>query len=293
MRVLLTGCTGFVGSFLGPRLIEAGHELFCVCRPDTSVAFGTRVVWNGENRSEVSHFPEVVDVVIHLAQSRNYRQFLADSREMFDVNVAMTMSLLEWAARSKVKHFCLISSGAVYEPFEGALAEKDALAPNGFLGASKLASEVIAKPFASHFALNILRLFFPYGPRQSDRLIPQLLDRVRTGSPIQLADDGEGMCLTPTFIADVADVIQASINNGWVGTMNVASREALSIRSIANLIGEQLGARPKFEIVNKPAINVVPNLDILASRFDLNRFIRFEEGLRYTIAGERRAGSMS
>ena len=66
---------------------------------------------------------------------------------MFTVNVAMTMLLLEWAARSGVKQFCLVSSGAVYEPFAGPLKEDAALAPVGFLGASKLASEVIANRF--------------------------------------------------------------------------------------------------------------------------------------------------
>ena len=100
---------------------------------------------------------------------------------MFAVNVAMTMFLLEWAAQARVKQFCLVSSGAVYEPFASPLKEDAALAPIGFLGASKLASEIIAKPFSSIFTLNTLRLFFPYGPGQRDRLIPELVRRVRSG----------------------------------------------------------------------------------------------------------------
>ena len=39
--------------------------------------------------------------VIHLAQSRSYRNFPEDSGEMFAVNVAMTMSLLAWAAQAR------------------------------------------------------------------------------------------------------------------------------------------------------------------------------------------------
>jgi nucleoside-diphosphate-sugar epimerase len=286
MRILMTGGTGFVGSALAPRLMAAGHEVFCVCRPGSSASFGETVVWNAASPTETSKFPEAVEVVIHLAQSRSYRQFPADSREMFDINVGVTMSLLQWAARSGVKQFCLVSSGAVYEPFAGSLREDVALAPPGFLGASKLASEIIALPFAGLFKLSILRLFFPYGPGQRDRLIPDLIRRIRSGEAVQVAANGEGMRLVPTFVEDIADVFIASIQSSWAGTVNVATAEALSIRQIAELIGRELGVEPKLEIVERAPVDVVPDLDRLASRFDLRRFMRFEEGLRVTIGAD-------
>jgi nucleoside-diphosphate-sugar epimerase len=282
MRILMTGGSGFVGSALGPRLVAAGHELFCVCRPGSSVGFGETVVWKAE--SPVGReFPGSIEVVIHLAQSRRYRHFPADSREMFDVNVGMTMSLLQWAAQSKVKQFCLVSSGTVYEPFTGSLQEDAAVAPRGFLGASKLASEIIARPFSGMFKLSILRLFFPYGPGQRDRLIPDLIRRIRCGEAVQVTANGEGMRLVPTFVEDIADVCLASVESSWTGTVNVATPEALSIRKIAGLIGQRLGVQPKLEVVERTPIDVMPDLDRLASRFDLGRFTRFEEGLRRTI----------
>ena len=286
MRILMTGCTGFVGSSLGPRLVAAGHELFCVCRPESSIAFGKTVVWDGASSTGLSRLPQEVDTIIHLAQSRSYRHFPADSREMFTVNVAMTMSLLEWAAQSRVKKFCLVSSGSVYEPFEGVLHEDAALAPGGFLGASKLASEIIARPFSSVFALNTLRLFFPYGPGQRDRLIPELIRRVRGGEAIQVTADGKGIRLVPTFVQDIVEVFLASLASSWTGTFNVATAEALSIREIAGLIGLQLGIEPKLELVDGMSSNIVPDLSRLAARFDLNHFTRFEEGLRKTLNSE-------
>jgi nucleoside-diphosphate-sugar epimerase len=283
MRILLTGGTGFVGSVLGPRLAAAGHELFCVCRKGSSVSFGETVVWGDESLFGTSKLPAAVDAVIHLAQSRSYRDFPGDSREMFDVNIGMTISLLQWAARSGVEQFCLVSSGAVYEPFTGLLRENAALAPCGFLGASKLASEIIARPFAGLLKLNVLRLFFPYGPGQQDRLIPDLIRRIRCGEAVQVTPNGEGMRLVPTFVEDIADVFVASIESSWTGTVNVATPEALSIRRIAELIGRQLGIEPKLEIVQRVPIDIVPDLDRLADRFDLSRFTRLEEGLRKTI----------
>jgi UDP-glucose 4-epimerase len=293
MRILLTGCSGFVGSAVGPRLVAEGHELFCVCRPETSVAFGTKVAWDGMGPIQSSEFPETVDAVIHLAQSRSYRSFPEDSGEMFAVNVAMTMSLLAWAAQARVRHACLVSSGAVYEPFTGSLKEDAPFAPIGFLGASKLASEVIARPFSSVFSLNILRLFFPFGPGQHDRLIPDLVRRVRSGSAIQLSAGGEGVRLVPTFIQDVVEVILTSVESSWTETLNVASPEVLSIREIADKIGQKLSIEPRFEITNRPQTNIVPDLSRLATRFNLDRFTRFEEGLRKTLAEDVRCGAGS
>ena len=102
-----------------------------------------------------------------------------------------------------MKQFVLASSGSVYEPFGGHLREEAALAPGSFLGATKLASEFLARPYGAAFTLSVLRLFFPYGPNQRDRLIPDLIGRVRSGRPIQLAEDGEGLCFTPTFVEAV------------------------------------------------------------------------------------------
>ena len=85
---------------------------------------GRRSLWDGTEPITSGNFPDAADAVIHLAQSRSYRRFPADSGEMFTVNVAMTMLLLEWAARSGVKQFCLVSSGAVYEPFGRELKEE-------------------------------------------------------------------------------------------------------------------------------------------------------------------------
>ena len=286
MRILLTGCTGFVGSALAPRLLSEGHELFCVCRPGTPVAPGIRVTWDGTSTIDTGSFPDTVDAVVHLAQSRSYRRFPADSREMFTVNVGMTMHLLEWAARSGVKQFCLSSSGAVYEPFGRELKEDTVLDPHAFLGASKLASEIIARPFANIFALSILRLFFPYGPGQLHRLIPELIRRVRTGAAIRIAADGQGVRLPPTFVGDVVEVILDSLASSWTDTINVATPETLSIRQIADMIGREVGIGPNFETVENSSADIVPDLSRLRSRFELTRFTPFKEGLRRTILGD-------
>lgn len=283
MRILITGGTGFVGSALVRRLIEAGHEVFCACRTGSLAPFGQTIIWDAAGPAGTANLPAAIDGVVHLAQSRHFRTFPADAGEMFEVNVASTLSLLQWAVQTKVRRFCLVSSGTVYEPFGGQLQEDAAVSPGSFLGASKLASENIAKPYSGLLSLGVLRLFFPFGPGQTDRLIPDLIRRVRGGHPVHVTSNGDGMLLTPTFVNDVADVILASLEASWTGTVNVATPEVLSIRQIAESIGRKVGIQPKFEMVDRSSIDIVPNLERLAERFSLDRFSSFEDALRLTI----------
>src|SRR5882762_670862 len=64
MRIVLTGCSGFVGAALAPKLLSAGHELFSVCRPGSSVAFGEKVAWDSSRPNDLSGFPKRADGVV-------------------------------------------------------------------------------------------------------------------------------------------------------------------------------------------------------------------------------------
>jgi nucleoside-diphosphate-sugar epimerase len=198
--------------------------------------------------------------------------------------------LLLAAAEANVSRFCLVSSGAVYEPFLGALAEDAPLAPAGNLGATKLAAEVIARPFGALFPVSVLRLFMPYGPCQTGRLISDLIRRVREGEAVTLPAEGAGMRFSPSYVDDVCDAILAAIEQSWAGVFNVAAPEALSLEEAMRLIGKVLGKAPvvaRNPAQTEPAPVVVPNLAKLGARYDLSRFRSFPDGIAATMAGER------
>jgi len=287
MRVLITGATGFIGAKLAAKLNKASHEVYALVRnAERRVELCTPVVWDLGRKGRPASLPTRLDAIVHGSQSRNYRDFPADAPEMVEVNVCGTAALLDYAASIKVGRFCLISSGTVYEPYLGELHEDAALHPTSLLGATKLAAEILAAPYAELFPLAALRLFFPYGPGQNDRLIPQLIQRVRAGRPIQLSRDGEGLRLVPTFVDDIADVIICALAEAWNGTFNVATPAVVSISKLSALIGEVVGTRPRFEVIARDFPSVVPRLDRLRERFDCSRFTTLEEGIRQTIAGQ-------
>ena len=275
MKVVVTGATGFVGRALSARLAAGGHEIVPITRSPQAGA----IAWDFARGSVPPALPGDATGIVHLAQSRAYRNFPADTLEMFSVNVASTHALLNAAVAAGIPKFCLISSGTVYEPFLGSMREDAHLSPTSYLGASKLAGEILAQPYSSLISLAVLRLFFPYGVGQTGRLIPELVRRVSGDIPVDVGPDEHGLRLSPTHVDDICDAIVASLEAGWTGTFNIAAPEVLSIAEIANLIGGALGKTVLLNRVATPAPTIRPDLSRLARVHDLGRMRLFRDAV--------------
>ncbi|MCA0423788.1 MAG: SDR family oxidoreductase [Proteobacteria bacterium] len=279
MHIIVSGATGFVGQSFLRQATTAGHKVTALARAPFAAPAGVDVLVHDLGASNLT-LPAGADAVLHLAQARNYRAFPGDAPEMFAVNVAGAHSLLQAAAEAKVGRFCMVSTGTVYDPFDKPMVEDAALAPRSYLGASKLAAEVLANAYTGLFPVSVLRLWAPYGPGQTNRLVPDLVRRVRDGVAVTLSADGEGMRFTPTHVEDISTLMLEALKDGWNGTYNVAPAGAVTIRAAADAIGAALGKAPVFEIGTGAAPVLVPSLEKLARIYDLARLRAFADGAR-------------
>jgi UDP-glucose 4-epimerase len=86
--------------------------------------------------------------------------------------------------------------------------------------------------------------------------------------------------IAPTYVEDIAEIVVAAVTEGWTGTMNVASPQVMSLRELAELIGEVVGRPPIFETTDRETFRITPVLDRLRANFDFGRFTPFGVALR-------------
>jgi nucleoside-diphosphate-sugar epimerase len=252
MEVLVAGATGFVARHLIPHLVRAGHHVYSASHDPARLerlSGATPVVWDLVRPDLPAELPEHVDAVVHLAQANV--PFPEQAVTMFEVNAASVVRALDFARRAGAARFVLTSSGSVYGGGDRPWRENDP--PNGgdFYAATKIAAERVVLAFSPYLGTTILRLFAPYGPGQTGRLVPGLLDRVRAGQTVTLKE-GRGPRFNPLYVDHVVDVIAQALVSEGHQVLNVGGDQALSVREMAETIGHVLGRAPVFQDVPGP-----------------------------------------
>jgi UDP-glucose 4-epimerase len=167
-----------------------------------------------------------------------------------DVNVNMTLQLLNYCVKAGVKRFIFASSAAVYGILERKATEDMACRPNSPYGAGKLAIEDYLHAYSKTYGLEtvMLRYFNVYGPRQrlSDYsgVITIFINKLLEGDRPVIFGDG----LQVRDFVHVDDIIQANMlameSSDAVGEMfNVASGRATGILELVKIVKDLLGAK--------------------------------------------------
>lgn len=279
MRILITGATGFVGRHLC-ELVAPEHDVFAVVRPGGEPPSGTSPVeWDMAAAPREVHVPEV-DCIVHLAQSRRYRDFPDQAPHIFDVNLSATAHLLHLAGRLAVRRFIYASTGGVYRPSREPLRESSPIAPSGYYAATKYAAEELVRCYRGRFSTALVRLFFVYGGGQRGMLIPRLVQRVYEGKPIQLVGP-EGIRLNPVHVQDVARVFLALTRDNDHRVLNLGGKETVSMRRLSGWIGQLLGREPVYEShAAAHDIDLIADTSLLREVLGFSSQVLLEQGLR-------------
>jgi dihydroflavonol-4-reductase len=111
VKLLVTGGTGFLGTHLVPKLLEAGHEVRLIGRTRPSAPGLERAEFiqgDLKNRQTVKRALEGVEAVYHLAGLVSFQD--KDARRMYELHVDATRELLSDVREAGVKRFILAST---------------------------------------------------------------------------------------------------------------------------------------------------------------------------------------
>ncbi len=287
MNVLVTGGDGLLGRELCLQLRQHHVVHSVVHQPVHSPLQGVQyLVVNLSERVRLEALPEKIDVVVHLAQSSEFRNFPGGARDTFSVNTSSTLDLLEYCRIAGGKKFVLASTGGVYEGHDAPIPEAGALIPPsriGFYFASKLAAEMLASTYRQLFDVTVLRFFFMFGPRQRpDMFLPRLIHRVLDGEAIQVDSRG-GIRVNPIGVNDAAALVGEILHRTSPPVLNVAGKEVVSIQDIADAIGDLAGRKATFE-VGSSARDIVADISAMLEFLPQNRLTPFHVSLQEMVS---------
>lgn len=247
-KILISGANGFVGSGLIHKLKDK-YDIFAVARNVTDEMRKLPVTWMECDISKNIDFvkwPDKLHSVIHLAQSRLYKNFPDGAEDMFGVNLHSTFQLLEYSRKAGVKYFIFASSGGVYKCASSKLTEKAAVKIDNFYLSSKYAAELLIANYKQFFKTVVLRFFFVYGPGQKGMLIPNLLNRVKNGEKITI-DGNPGIKINPIFVDDAVNVFEPAMNLADSDLFNIAGEEAVTLTDLVKKMERLTGSTVNIE----------------------------------------------
>lgn len=246
-RVAITGATGFVGANLARRLLQVGHELHLLVRPD-------HALWRIEDiRGDINlHDADLgdratveatirrikPDWVFHLAAHGAY-SWQTELAEMVRTNVIGSMNLIEAAARVGVEVLVNTGSSSEYGYKDHAPSERELIEPNSYYALTKSSATMFCQFTARKCGIRMptLRLYSVYGPYEEPRrLVPALIVKGLESRLPPLASPDTARDYV--YVADVLDayLLAATVDNADPGEVfNVGSGIQTTLRDIVDI----------------------------------------------------------
>jgi nucleoside-diphosphate-sugar epimerase len=272
MNILVTGDSGFIGTYLTKDLQHRGHSITGIdINPEKKYDVRYRYMTADIlDEHALSGVPAECDCIIHLAAA--HKDFGISKDEYYRVNVEGTRSLLRFATKRNIKKFFFYSTVAVYGNNQPSDESTDP-SPINHYGASKLEAEkelaawvkddeqrevVILRPAVVFGPLNVANIF---------KLIKQVCDGkffwVGTGGNIK-------------SIAYVENVVQATsflLDRSTAGceVYNYSDEPHHTTKELVALIAGATGQTvPRFHIPLAAAVTAAKVFDVIGAitRYD-------------------------
>jgi UDP-glucose 4-epimerase len=292
-KVLITGSSGFIGSWLIKDLFLQNSDfyIYALTRKETYSPYENLVYIKSDltNPNFTDDLPEGIDLVMHLAQSNNYRLFPEKVFDIFDINIASTQKLLEWSRKTFVKKFIFASTGNVYARKNTHLIESDICFPEDYYGRSKLIAELLVGSYKNYFSVCILRIFGVYGPGQTGMIIPNIIQKVKNHEKITLAK-GKGLYFSPLFIVDCIQMIKLILehaNTEQFEVFNLSGPEIVSLDEVISATIDSYAFKPEIEITNSEPAWLIGSSEKFICKFNFHYSKDFKSGVKETLLNNK------
>lgn len=253
--ILITGASGFIGSFLVERGLEAGMNVWAALRATSSRKYLTDgrtqfieldLGHDERLRAQLKAHAEQhgpFDYVIHAAGATKCRRPEDFQKTNAEGTLRLALSLLETGALRPEGRFVFLSSlsvcGPVHEIDFEPITENDTPLPNTAYGRSKLQAE---RYLADVPGLNyvVLRPTGVYGPRERDYFM--MAKSIR--QHVDFAVGFRPQVLTFIYVADLVEAAYLALDHGPRGAVYpLSDGRQYTSRAFSDLLQLELGVK--------------------------------------------------
>ena len=252
MKILITGASGFIGSFIVEEALRRGMETWAVVRGSSSRQFlqderihFIELDFSSQRQMEEALSGQSFDYVVHAAGVTK----CLHTEDFFKINTEGTKNFVRalLTVGMPLKKFVYISSLSVYgaireeQPYEP-IRENDTPQPNTAYGKSKLEAErwltESLECRQDAFPYVILRPTGVYGPRERDYFL--MAQSIKQHSDFAVGFRQQD--ITFVYVQDVVQAVFLACEKGAVGRKYFLSDgEVYQSSTFSNLIRRELG----------------------------------------------------
>ena len=227
MKLIVTGCAGFIGSHLSEYLLKLNHYLIGI---DSLNSYYSEQI-KSFNLKRLKKYPNFqfyqydlskinlqdilgdsinFDGIFHIAGFAGVRYSIENPFAYIDGNITATIRIFEWIKKNTNIKMVIASSSSIYGeqedgPFKEGSHSEDF--PISQYAATKRSNELFGFTYFKLYKINVtfLRFFTVYGPNGRIDMAPlKFLVQIMNDIPIELYGDGKAI-RDFTYIDDIID----------------------------------------------------------------------------------------
>ncbi len=230
-RILITGSSGFCGSFLANYFTKKSDQYTVYTTSRNNSNNPNHIIHDLSNPIPMEKFPDNLDGVIHCASVVEQNQMNFD---IVEKNLRLYYNLLKFTSKLKIQHFINLSSISIYGVQNASIVDEDFKTnPDTFYGISKKFSEHLCDfMLTDQNNLVHLRLGYVLGKNFPERyFLTKFKNSILTNTPINLLNPD-----TTNFsfidLRDIGQICENILPSNIRGKFNIVNDDFPSVKEV-------------------------------------------------------------
>ena len=307
-KVVVTGCSGFIGFHLSNSLLEADIQVIGI--DSLNSAYDVKLkeirldelnkknnfIFFNNNLSQKDSLNEIkkydVSTIYHMAARAGVRQSFLDPQSYIEDNTYATANVSMFCKEMEIPEIILASTSSIYgDSGENLMIEDkdEKIKPPSVYASTKLSGESLSKIILEDTNTNLIisRFFTVYGPYgRPDMSILRFIHWIMNEENVKVFGNGEQQ-RSFTYIQDVVDALIRMSGLEKSYTFNVGSNITVSLNEVIKLIEEFSGKNANIENLERaykdPDV-VRPNLENIKNTIGWEPTTKINEGIEKTVS---------